>query len=186
MGRLQRDHDADTTPVSTFGQVLSRHGLLMGVIALSLVLVTGVSAVVLALEPMAQRPTVYLAALAVILGLFFAYLKYRTFPSGLYQLLWIVYLLYISVVEEMAFRLYLPSVLESSLGSLAAVVLSNGLFGAIHYFTLRWKLSHCVVTALGGIGLSRLLESSGDLVLVILVHFVATFLNTPRAPDGPA
>jgi uncharacterized membrane protein (DUF441 family) len=87
MGRLQRDHDADTTPVSTFVQVLSRHGLLMGVIALSLVLVTGVSAVVLALEPMAQRPTVYLAALAVILGLFFAYLKYRTFPSGLYQLL---------------------------------------------------------------------------------------------------
>ena len=76
--------------------------------------------------------------------------------------------------------------LESALGASAAIIVSNALFGAIHYFTLRWKLGHCVFAALGGIGLSRLLESSGDLMLVILVHFIATFLNTPRSPEAAA
>ena len=76
--------------------------------------------------------------------------------------------------------------IRDSLGPEAAIIASNAVFGAIHYVTLRWKLGHCVFAALGGIGLSRLLESSGDLMLVILVHFIATFLNTPRSPEGGA
>ena len=41
MGRLQRDHSPDTTPVSTFTQVLYRHGTLMGSVAMVLVVVQG-------------------------------------------------------------------------------------------------------------------------------------------------
>ena len=37
---------------------------------------------------------------------------------------------------------------------------------------------------LGGMGFSRLFSVTGDLALVILVHWAVTFLNTPSAPKG--
>ncbi|MAD06892.1 MAG: hypothetical protein CMP86_05730 [Gammaproteobacteria bacterium] len=186
MGRLQRDHSPNTTPVSTFAQVLYRHGALMGSAALVLLVVQGGTALDGSLTAVWQRSEMFLLAMLVILAAFVGYLKWREYTFAGRQWLWIGYLLYISVVEEIAFRLYLPVVLESQIGWVAGVLLSNLIFGVIHYYTLRWKFSHCVVAALGGIGLSRLLAQSGDLGLIILVHFVATFLNTPRPPDAPA
>ncbi len=186
MGRLQRDHSPDTTPVSTFTQVLYRHGALMGSVAMVLVVVQGGMALDASLAGVWQRPATFLLATLVILAGFVGYLKWRDYAFVGTQWLWIGYLLYISVVEEIAFRLYLPVVLESHSGWVTGVLLSNLIFGAIHYYTLRWKFSHCVVAALGGIGLSRLLAQSGDLGVIILVHFVATFLNTPRPPDASA
>ena len=184
MGRLQRDHSPDTTPVSTFAQVLYRHGALMSFVAFGLWLIQGGAALDDAFYAVGQRPSLFLVAFLIILGGFIGYLKWRRYNFSGSQWLWIGYLFYISVVEEVAFRLYLPAALESQFGLVAAVVTSNLIFGLIHYFTLRWKFSHCVLTALGGIGLSRLLAQSGDLGLVILVHFIATFLNTPRPPEG--
>ena len=186
MGRLQRDHSPDTTPVSSFAQVLYRHGALMGCAAMVLLLVQDGSALEDALYFVWQSPGVFVLAVVVILGAFTAYLKWRDYGLDGRQWLWVGYLFYISVVEEVAFRLYLPVVLESHLGQVAGVLMSNLIFGAIHYYTLRWKFSHCVFTALGGLGLSRLLAQSGDLALVVLVHFVATFLNTPRPPEATA
>ena len=183
MGRLQRDHSPDSTPVSTFAQVLYRHGALMGCAAMVLLLVEGGAALDAALYAVWQRPGIFLLAVVVILGAFIGYLKWREYALEGRQWLWVGYLFYISIVEEVAFRLYLPTVLESQVGLVTGVIISNLIFGAIHYYTLRWKFSHCVVAALGGIGLSRLLAQSGDLGLVILVHFVATFLNTPRPPE---
>ncbi len=183
MGRLQRDHSPDTTPVSTFAQVLYRHGALMGCAAMVLLLVEGEIALDDSLAGVWQRPEIFLLATLVILAGFVGYLKWRDYAFAGTQWLWIGYLFYISIVEEVAFRLYLPTVLESQVGLVTGVIISNLIFGAIHYYTLRWKFSHCVVAALGGIGLSRLLAQSGDLGLVILVHFVATFLNTPRPPE---
>jgi membrane protease YdiL (CAAX protease family) len=75
-------------------------------------------------------------------------------------------------------------VLEPTSGFIAAIVLSNLLFAGLHYFTLRWKWQNCLFAFLGGVGLSRLLDNSGDLALVVLVHFVATFLNTPSPPGA--
>ena len=184
MGRLQRDHSPQTTPVTTFAQVLYRHGALMGCAALMLLLTHNGTALEDALSAVQQSPGVFLLAVLTILSAFVGYLKWRDYGLGGRQSLWVGYLFYISVVEEIAFRLYLPVVLEPYLGPVAGVLISNFIFGAIHYFSLRWKFSHCVVTALGGIGLSRLLAQSGDLALVILVHFVATFLNTPRPPEA--
>jgi len=128
------------------------------------------------------NPAQYAIALLAILGFFYVVLKRRGLTLNSIQGFWIAYLLYISIVEELAFRLFLPLILEPSTGLIAAVVLSNVLFAGLHYFTLRWKWQNCLFACLGGIGLSRLLDNSGDLALVILVHFVATFLNTPSQP----
>ena len=87
-------------------------------------------------------------------------------------------------MEEWAFRVFLPLYLMDDLGERASVVVSSAIFGALHYFTLRWRMMPCLLTALGGLGFSRMLEVSGDLALVILVHWIVTFLNTPRPPVG--
>ena len=186
MGRLQRDHDDQASRLTTFVQVLTRHGAFMGSVALVLILAMGASTLLQSLASLVHQPSRYVLAIVVMVAAFFGYLRVRGLATGRYQSWWIVYLLYISVVEEIAFRLYLPDFLNPLMGASAAIIVSNALFGAIHYFTLRWKLGHCVFAALGGIGLSRLLESSGDLMLVILVHFIATFLNTPRSPEAAA
>ena len=42
----------------------------------------------------------------------------------------------------------------------------------------------CMFTVFGGLGFSRLLHMTDDLALVVLVHWLVTFLNTPRPPRG--
>ena len=122
-----------------------------------------------------------LAGLALVV-FFVGFLRFKKHQTTRVQTLWLAYLLLISVFEELAFRLLLPTFFLSTLGAAASVVLSNAIFAGIHYFSLRWKLGPCVFAFLGGIGFSRLLENTEDLVLVILVHWLATFLNTPRPP----
>ncbi|MDZ7685961.1 MAG: hypothetical protein U5O39_13900 [Gammaproteobacteria bacterium] len=63
-----------------------------------------------------------------------------------------------------------------------AVIASNILFGAVHYFTLRWKWQWCLGACLGGIVLSRQMNEHFDLALLIGIHWVATYANTPRLP----
>ena len=185
MGRLQRDYVGPVAPVSTFLHVLYRHGLTMGIFACSTVWLLSTPAVFgRVMEDFSSNPTKYTLALLAILGFFYAVLIRKRLTLNPAQGLWVAYLLYISIVEELAFRLFLPQVLEPSTGFITAVLLSNFLFAGLHYFTLRWKWQNCLFAFLGGVGLSRLLDSSGDLTLVILVHFVATFLNTPSQPGA--
>ena len=184
MGRLQRDYSGTTLPVSTFAQVLYRHGCTMSFIAVTLISLQSTPDAFRAVaSDFSESPSTYMVALLSALAFFFVYLVSKGVPLSRIQGLWIVYLLYISIVEELAFRLFLPMALEPSAGFLSAIVMSNFLFALLHYFTLRWKWKNCVFVFLGGIGLSRLLENSGDLALLVLVHFVATFLNTPSQPD---
>ena len=183
MGRLQRDYSGTTLPVSTFAQVLYRHGCTMGFIAVTLICLQSTPDVFRAVaSDFSESPSTYMVALLAALAFFFVFLVSKGVPLSRIQGLWIVYLLYISIVEELAFRLFLPMALEPSAGFLSAIVMSNFLFALLHYFTLRWKWKNCVFVFLGGLGLSRLLENSGDLALLVLVHFVATFLNTPSQP----
>ena len=183
MGRLQRDYAGPVAPVSTFLHVLYRHGLTMGLFACSTAWLLSTPTVFWdAMAGFSASPAKYPLVLLAILGFFYAVLMRKGLTLNSIQGFWIAYLLYISTVEELAFRLFLPLVLESSTGPIAAVVLSNFLFAGLHYFTLRWKWQNCLFAFLGGIGLSRLLDNSGDLTLLILVHFVATFLNTPSQP----
>ena len=184
-GRLQRPAKSRSSAVLHFRQVLSRHLLTMSVIAV----VTGLGVAhvddwIGLLSPLIAHPVHYLAlCVAIVVGIAI-YQRVRGIPWSATQMGWVGYLLLISVVEEWAFRVFLSLYLMDDLGARASVLLSSVLFGALHYFTLRWRLTACLLTTLGGLGFSRLLDVSGDLALVILVHWIVTFLNTPRPPVG--
>jgi membrane protease YdiL (CAAX protease family) len=94
-------------------------------------------------------------------------------------------LLLISITEELTFRLILPSLLSAQFDGRVPHIMSNLLFAAIHYVTLRWRLRNCIVTFFGAMGLSYLMMQ-GDLAVVVLVHWFATFLNTPAPPAKTA
>ena len=182
-GRLQRPAKARSRAVLHFRQVLSRHLLTMSVVAV----VTGLGVARVEdwkrlLSPLIAHPVHYLAMCIVIVLGFAIYQRVRGIPWSAAQMGWVGYLFLISVVEEWAFRVFLPLYLTDDLGARASVLLSSIIFGALHYFTLRWRLTACLLTSLGGLGFSRLLDVSGDLALVILVHWIVTFLNTPRPP----
>jgi hypothetical protein len=96
---------------------------------------------------------------------------------------WVLYLLAISVWEEWVFRLAMPY-FAAELGAelRTAVIASNALFALMHYFTLRWRWQWCLAAGLGGLALSRNFALHHDLALVIGIHWIATFVNTPRLP----
>ena len=128
------------------------------------------------------------AIASVSLGFFmFLYLRFISRKLNYRQIFWIGYLFLISIVEEIGFRLSLPILFSEfffkEYSFLIGIVLSNLLFASLHYFTLRWKLKACIFTFLGGMGLSRLFYETGDITLVVMVHLVVTFLNTPSAPE---
>ena len=184
-GRLQRPAKARFRAVLHFRQVLSRHLLAMSVIAVVMGLgVAGVDGWMGLLSPLIAHPVHYLAMCVAIVTGIAIYQRARAIPWSATQMGWVGYLLLISVVEEWAFRVFLPLYLMDDLGARASVLISSVIFGALHYITLRWRLTACLLTTLGGLGFSRLLDVSGDLTLVILVHWIVTFLNTPRPPVG--
>lgn len=184
-GRLQRPAKALSRAVLHFRQVLSRHLLTMSVIAVVTGIgVAGVDDWRLLLSPLIERPVHYLVVWVMIVTGIAIYQRARDIHWSSTQVGWVGYLFLISVVEEWAFRVFLPLYLADDLGARPSIVVSSVIFGALHYFTLRWRMTACLLTMLGGIGFSRLLDESGDLALVILVHWIVTFLNTPRPPVG--
>tara|TARA_E500000178_G_scaffold196220_2_gene194241 strand:+ start:3485 stop:4069 length:585 start_codon:yes stop_codon:yes gene_type:complete len=189
MGRLQRDATMtgfNGTAVTRFTQVLYRHGLMMGAAALVFGLLSLESGPLWpSLTGFLENPGKYIGALLGILVFIGVYVHFSKAGRQPQHVWWLVYLLYISVVEELAFRLFLPDLASIWMTPFAAIILSNLIFAGLHYVTLRWKLANCIFTFFGGIGLSRLFEFSGDLALVVLAHFLVTFLNTPRPPDRP-
>ena len=184
-GRLQRPAKSRSSAVLQFRQVLSRHLFTMSLVALVMGLwVARVDDWKGLLSPLIAHPVHYLAMCVAIVAGSAIYQRLRGIPWSATQMGWVGYLFLISVVEEWAFRVFLPLYLMDDLGARVSIVTSSVLFGALHYFTLRWRLTACVMTMLGGLGFSRLLDVSGDLALVILVHWIVTFLNTPRPPVG--
>lgn len=182
-GRLQRAPSRTGYRVATFADVLKRHGLTMTCLALLCLLLPGTWALVAdTTAPALGRPHVYLAGVAAMF-LFFIYWSRRHALAAGRQVPWLGYLLLISVVEEVTFRLVLPHLLSAHMDVRLAHVTSNLLFACIHYVTLRWRMVNCVATFFGGMGLSHLM-GRGDLVLVILVHWLGTFINTPAPPSG--
>ena len=187
-GRLQRASQNQEFYISKFRQVLLRHGLTMSLICLGCVLFPSVLvALFSSIDNLFLNINRYAIA-SVSLGLFmFLYLRFISRKLNYRQIFWIGYLFLISIVEEIGFRLSLPILFSEfffkEYSFLIGIVLSNLLFASLHYFTLRWKLKACIFTFLGGIGLSRLLYETGDITLVVMVHLVVTFLNTPSAPE---
>jgi hypothetical protein len=188
-GRLQRGALNQETYIYRFRQVLLRHGITMASIAIICLLLPSIQAAFTSsLDNLFRNPMKYFLWSLVVTTFIFTFLKYTKKEINLRQLIWIGYLFMISVVEEIGFRLSLPLLMTSGITGISpfwiGVFLSNLFFASIHYFTLRWKLSACIFTFLGGMGFSRLLDTTGDLTAVILLHWAITFLNTPKAPKG--
>ena len=187
-GRLQRASQNQEVYISKFSQVLLRHGLTMSLICLGCVLFPSVLVTLFSsIDNLFLNINRYAIA-SMSLGLFmFLYLRFISRKLDYRQIFWIGYLFLISIVEEIGFRLSLPILFSvfffKEYSFLIGIFLSNLLFASLHYFTLRWKLKACIFTFLGGIGLSRLFYETGDITLVVLVHLVVTFLNTPSAPE---
>ena len=182
--RLQRKASAKGSFVATFHQVFLRHGLSMGLIALACGILPVTSAAIRwSSASLLSAPLYYLAALPALLLFFFLYLMFKGYEIRQTQLAWLAYLLFISAAEEFVFRLILPSLMVGAIGMIPATIFSNLLFASIHFVTLRWKLINCVGVFFAGLGLSRLLTNTEDLVLVVLVHWMFTFLNTPTPPN---
>lgn len=193
-GRLQRQAGSNGFLVDSFRWVFIRHGLTMSlllIICVGIRLHTGgdLPSASQALGPLSSQDVLrirwlhfgLLTALLTFVGLHW---RWRDIEAQRQTLLWLGYLGMISLVEELLFRLVAPQLLQSLLGPTGSVVVSNLIFAGLHFFTLRWRLRHCIVVFLGGLGLSRLLQVTDDLILVVLVHWFFTFLNTPRAPKG--
>ena len=184
-GRLQRPPDFTGQKLETFKQIFLRHGLpglIIGLLVLVLLPGSG-SLLTQSLEaPIADPGRYMIATLVIFVGLAaFSFARNKTLTAN--QIGWIVYLGCLSVWEEWVFRVAGPHYLQLlGLGLITAVVASNVVFGVMHYFTLRWKWQWCLMAFLGGMAFSRQYQMEGNLLLIVGIHWVATFLNTPRSP----
>ena len=182
--RLQRPATDLDFFINTFYQVLTRHFLTMSLIAGTCIFLSIDSFKnSIYLDPIISYPIFYFFVLFAIFLFFIAFYLNRRHKIEQIHLAWLTYLFFISIVEELAFRMILPILLSGTFGMLSAILLSNFLFAYIHYVTLRWKFINCIVAFIGGLGLSRLLVSTEDIAILILVHYFFTFLNTPLPPE---
>ena len=186
-GRLQRKASLDGVYITKFRQVLFRHGLTMGLVALVCLLAPTANETIQwsTASFLGDYPRYFLVGSMLVI-FFLGYLRFSGYSTNGRELFWLAYLLFISIVEEFAFRLLLPNFLMITMGVIPATLLSNLAFAGVHFFTLRWRLINCVGAFLGGLGLSRLLGNTEDIILVVGVHWLVTFLNTPTAPTKQA
>ena len=182
--RLQRAPDFTGGRLNSFRQIFLRHGLPGALLGLVLLALPGMW-FLLESNVSSERALLYLGwgiAIAVALGLYAAVIDKGWRPA---QLGWVLYLGLLSLWEEWLFRMALPSLLDTlGVSFFTAMIVSNVMFGAMHYFTLRWKWPWCFGAFLGGLALSRQLEVHQDLLLITAYHWIGTFLNTPRAPGS--
>lgn len=130
-----------------------------------------------------SQPFVYiLSGLVILVGLSL-YAWYIDRYWRLEKLGWVIYLGAVSAWEEWVFRLAVPYYLDSSgVDLLIAVVAANFVFAVLHFFTLRWKWQWCAAVFFFGMMLSRQMGQQFDLLLVVGIHWIFTFINTPRLP----
>lgn len=182
--RLQRARDFTGDRLSTFREVFLRHGLPGCILALICI---GIPDLQVAFDDSLQRGLNNLDLYVIsFVGLVLALNAHAWFIDrrwALSKLGWIIYLGALSLWEEWVFRLAIPQLLEGLSASFwMAAVLSSLVFGAAHFFTLRWKWQWCVLAFVGGLALSRQMEVHNDLLLITAFHWIATYLNTPRPP----
>lgn len=182
--RLQREPDFTGNRLIRFRDVFWRHGFpgcLLGLICLG---VPGLMPVLLdALRAGLSDPFRYAAlGVLILVGVnLYGRLRGRRWSTALFG--WAVYLGALSLWEEWVFRVALPTLLQDvGTGLGLAALISSILFGAVHYFTLRWRWQWCVGAALGGWALSRQMHIHDDLLLITAFHWIATYINTPFPP----
>jgi len=180
-GRLQR-HGEDGVKITSLKQVMARHGLLMLFLAIVCILLpNSASDFFWSMKRFFESPHYYGLAFLALFGFLLIYSQLSDKVVNRKQLMWIGYLLFISIAEEWIFRLVFPGFLNGYMEPVHGVVISNLIFAAVHYFTLRWRLVWVILAFFGAMGLSRAMIY-GDLLALIWIHWLATFLNTPFPP----
>ena len=184
--RLQRDKDFTGDRLTTFRDVVLRHGLPGLALAIICLAIPSLQiALGNGLEKGAAQPLRYAVTGLFIFVALNAYAWWIDRAWDRTKLIWIIYLGALSLWEEWVFRLALPQLLEGWGASVwLATVISAALFGGAHYFTLRWKWQWCFGAFLGGLALSRQIEVHQDLLLITAFHWIATYINTPRPPGS--
>ncbi|MFT4799751.1 MAG: hypothetical protein ACI9W1_003192, partial [Candidatus Azotimanducaceae bacterium] len=182
--RLQRGADFTGGPLGSFREVFLRHGLPGALLGAFCLLHPGMRALLVEATVQAvTTPLPYLLVGSLILVGLSAYSRYSCDGWSCRQFGWVLYLGVLSLWEEWVFRLAIPySLKEQGAELIVGIILCNILFGAIHYFTLRWKWQWCVAACLGGFAFSRQMDVHFDLLIVAGIHWVATCVNTPRPP----
>jgi hypothetical protein len=185
--RLQRPPDFTGGRLRTFGAVALRHGAPGATLGMLCLLHPEMRALLApALAGFQSDPARYLTIGGLVFVALIIHARVIDRRLDAAALGWIVYLLLVSVWEEWVFRLALPYFAVANGADLrTAVIVSNVIFAVMHYVTLRWKWLWCLAAGLGGMALSRNFAQHFDLVLVIGIHWIATYLNTPRLPGRP-
>ncbi len=181
--RLQRPPDFTGDWLYSLQQVVFRHGLPGALLAVLLLAHPDLRAL-LSVYVVDTGYTDYLLTGSVIWLAMSAYAISINRQKAGQQCAWVIYLGMLSLWEECLFRLALPKLIEAGgLDFWLAALIANLAFGAMHYFTLRWKWTWCFAAFLGGMALSRQLHLHQDLLLITAYHWIGTFINTPRCPD---
>ncbi len=184
--RLQREPDFTGQRLSSFREVALRHGLPGALLGLACLALPQTRELLQAgLTQAADNPVRLLMVALVIFACLNLYAWYLDRSWNARKAGWVIYLGAVSAWEEWVFRLALPYYAESmGVSLLAAVIASNLVFALAHYFTLRWKWQWCLAAFIGGMALSRQFAEQENLILVIFIHWIATFINTPRLPGS--
>ena len=184
--RLQREADFTGSRLNSFRAVALRHGLPGALLGLACLALPGSWSILQA--GLAQAIENPLRVIGVSIAIFFGLNLYACYIDRAWRIEkagWVLYLGAVSAWEEWVFRLALPYFAVSSGASLmTGVIVSNLIFAVAHYFTLRWKWPWCLLAFIGGVALSRQFAEQENLMLIIFIHWVATFINTPRLPGG--
>lgn len=184
--RLQRPRDFTGDQIQSFSAVFLRHGLpcaLLGLLFLTDATIWPLlkSATTAARE----NSTLYSISTGLIFLCLLAHAALGKYPLVLRRIGWIAYLGCLSLWEEWVFRIGIPHYLGAlGIGVLLPILISNTLFGILHYFTLRWRWQWCLMAAIGGLFFSHHFANHQNLLIIAGIHWVMTYLNTPRPPNG--
>jgi len=182
--RLQRPADFTGDQLQHLYQIFLRHGLPVAACGVCLLLLPSMQALLGASSAkLLSEPGAYAWGFILIISALLIYARIidRCLKGSI--IAWVLYLLILSAWEEWVFRLAMPYGLQAQGMQLSvAVVIVNLVFGALHYFSLRWKWQWCVLVFFGGLALSHRLHTHFDFASIIAIHWIATYLNTPRPP----
>ena len=184
--RLQRPRDFTGDQIQSFSAVFIRHGLPCALLGLLFLTDDSIWPLLKSATAAASgNNTLYSISAGLIFLCLITHAVIGKYRLDLGRVGWIAYLGCLSLWEEWVFRIGIPHYLGAlGVGVLLPIIISNTVFGILHYFTLRWRWRWCLMAGIGGMFFSHNFTNHHDLLLIAGIHWVMTYLNTPRPPNG--